>query len=380
MKEILVLSPTPSHPQDQGNRKLIHASTLDFQERGARIHFLYVPTEWSNGLIPDEYVDMADQWDLFHVIPPKSQPQFWTNNDIFMIDDLWDADTETVLKWWQKQTKFDAVICHYVFMSKALEFFPDSTYKILYTIDRFSDRKEMLLQNGLKPEYFYTNKQEEAKAFNRADIVIAVKDEEADYFKTITDTQVVTIGHLDKQIKLTTKLGSHKNLRIGFIGSENSINTTNLDNFFSRHLASLEACKDIKFKIAGKICDVWSIESPIVELVGRVETVKEFYEEVDLIIIPFEFSTGIKIKAIEAMAHGVGVLMTKNACEGIPSDFTEHTYNDIDAIYEGLIEMINDRNLVHDLAKKSNIVYTKIQDEIARGIDQILESISTNNK
>ena len=41
------------------------------------------------------------------------------------------------------------------------------------------ESKEVLQELGLKPEFFHTTPQEEAKALDRADLVLAIKEEEA---------------------------------------------------------------------------------------------------------------------------------------------------------------------------------------------------------
>ena len=49
--EALVVAPTPTHPQDHGNRKRIHAICAELQRQGAHVHYVHYPAEhdWRRG-------------------------------------------------------------------------------------------------------------------------------------------------------------------------------------------------------------------------------------------------------------------------------------------------------------------------------------------
>ncbi|WP_020400480.1 glycosyltransferase [Kordiimonas gwangyangensis] len=378
--EILVLTPTPSHPQDQGNRKGVYAFTKEFADRGARIHFLYVPTEWYGGFSPREHMAMSDCWDIFHVIPPKEKLGFTPNPDGMDIDCIWYDDIETAVRWWCKGVRMDAVVCHYVFLSKVLEIVPESTFKILYTHDKFSDRHKMLTAQSLKPDYFYTTPEGEGKAFDRADLVVAVKENEAEDFRKLTSTEVVTIGHAGVPTKRDLIAATDGKLRIGFIGSENAVNCTNIDRFFNRFGDEVAARSDWEFIIAGKICDRWSSELTNVKLLGRVGELADFYNQVDVVFIPFEFSTGIKIKAIEAMSFSTPVIMTRDAADGLPVNGALHQCDSQRAVLDGLVALADNREKLQPLTALSEEVYRLIRQEIASKIDTVFTQIRNKRR
>ena len=88
-KNILVLTPTPSHPQDAGNRKRIYALTKYLQELGATIYFVYCPREWDREIPKDAYDGMRQCWDYFFIAYPVQASAHQTNDEYFKIDAWW---------------------------------------------------------------------------------------------------------------------------------------------------------------------------------------------------------------------------------------------------------------------------------------------------
>lgn len=58
--------------------------------------------------------------------------------------------------------------------------------------------------------------------------------------------------------------------------------------------------------------------SPHVDILGPVSSVASFYDSVDAVLAPLERGGGMKVKVVEAMMHGVPVIATEHATEGLP--------------------------------------------------------------
>ena len=348
--------------------------------RGGRIYFLYVPTEWYSGFSAKYHREMSECWDFFHVIPPKKKLGFPKDSQSMDIDCIWYTAIEDTLKWLSASVNFDAVICHYIFLSKAFTFLPDNVFKILYTHDRFSDRAKVLSDQGLKPDYFYTSRSEEGRAFDRADLVVAVKNTEADFFKNLSGTPVMTIGHAGQPTPVPFKPIQGRNIKIGFIGSENAVNAENINKFLSLYNDALSELKNIEMVFAGRICNLINAGSLPHKMLGMVDSVTTFYEEVDLVFVPFTFSTGIKIKAIEAMAHHVPIIMTHNAADGLPVRAAEHQCSNLDAFFEILRNISKNPDTLITLQKESENIYKLIRQEIDHSIDEIIFTIKHQGK
>src|ERR1051326_5903887 len=177
-KHILVLSPTPTHPQDAGNRKRIFEICNALKELGGIIHFVYVPREWDRACPQEHYRNMASHWDYFHIVSPTRPHVYETSEAHFKIDDWWDVGIEYTINWKRLTQKFDMVIVNYVFYSRCLSLFSHETVKVIDTHDVMSDRQRMLDRNNIKREFFYTTPDQERRGLDRADLVVAIKDSE----------------------------------------------------------------------------------------------------------------------------------------------------------------------------------------------------------
>lgn len=57
---------------------------------------------------------------------------------------------------------------------------------------------------------------------------------------------------------------------------------------------------------------------PDVDVIGPVDTVATFYESIDVALAPVERGGGMKVKVVEAMMHGIPVVATQHAKDGLP--------------------------------------------------------------
>lgn len=383
--DILVLSPTPTYPINQGNRKRIYSICQQLQNRGARIHFLHYPQDIVAHIPNQWYKEMTNQWYSFHSVPTTRPVQAPAIGEDHLIDEWWDGGLEDYLKWLFQHNYYDAFIVNYPYLSKAFEFAPSYVCCILDTHDRFTGRRQLLESQGISPEFFHTTVEQEAIALERADLVWAIKEEEAVFFREIGKTPVCTMLHIEPQnlIQRFPTPEDRDYLVIGMIGVGNSINTTNARAFieqvrplFVKYLAP------IKIKFAGSLCEnLQDLEDVAgIELMGRVETVDEFYQAVDVAIVPMSFSTGLKIKAVEALATGLPIIAHRHAFEGIPSTHPCHTCESLIEIGEKCLDLAFDRNKLSLLAEATQAVYFKMKSQVKNAMnittDYILKSKS----
>ncbi|MGZ8252641.1 MAG: glycosyltransferase, partial [Methylophilaceae bacterium] len=365
--DILVLSPTPTVPVDQGNRKRIYAVCRELQQRGARIHFVHYPHEWWFNYVPMDLArQMAEQWDSFHLLPTTRPLHTAAAGQDHTIDEWWDHAIGDYLQWLFKRSHFDAFIVNYAYLSKAFEYAPKSTLKILDTHDKFTGRRQLFESNGVPREFFYTTQDQETIALNRANLVWAIKDEEAEFFRGISATECFTMPHVEPECRVLRQRSAADDgyLVIGMIGTMNSVNIYNARAFvtevlpyFKQHLAP------IKIRFAGGMCLALTdlAELPGIDLMGRVETVDEFYASVDLVTVPLSFSTGLKIKAVEAFATGMPIVAIGHALEGIPSDHPWHHCNTMKDVADACIKLAYQPELLESLTFATLDTYNKVK-------------------
>lgn len=351
----LVISPSASHPRDYGNRNRVWQTTSFLKRLGYDVTFILYPMErdWERA-IPRAYADMKKEWAEVVVIPPSMPLHQRARGEHHDIDEWWDPQIGHYLSWLFQRQFFDVIFVNYSFFSRALEIAPKNTLKVLDTHDLFSGRKEMLAEHNIPPEFFYTTVEQERIAFDRADIILAIKDSEREAIRTMTRKSVLSLPYYpadlapaasgDAGMPALQRPEDDNELVIGFIGADNSVNTANMSRFLNEMGRLIPVYAPyLRIVIAGNVCrGLWS-DSPAIRLVGHVENIGDFYRAVDIVVAPLDFSTGIKIKVGEALSYGKPVVSTANGFDGYPAFDAFHSLPDIRSVCRALITIACDR-------------------------------------
>jgi hypothetical protein len=359
---VLVLSPTPTHPQDYGNRKRVYEVCSRLKRWGAKIHFVHYASEaeW-RGNAPRAHEDaMTDAWDSYTTVPPSRQLHSSPKADYHEIDEWWDPSIGTHLSWIFQTRHIDVFLVNYTWLTQAFSYAPQGVFKILDTHDYFSGRKELLQANGIAPEFFYLTRQSESVGFRRADLIWAIKGEEAEIFRTMTDKPVVTMLHSEPERKGGQAPAPDPDgyMRFGIVGARNNVNLENFRRFYKvARDRFVDSLAPIKLVLAGGwTADLAEYEDdPFIELQGRVPDISDFYNAVDAILIPMEFSTGLKIKTGEAIFHGKPIVSHAHAFEGYPARHKMHSLKTFEAVADACIDLSYSPSLLADLQTASAI-------------------------
>src|SRR5438105_634644 len=349
-RKALVFSPSASHPQDYGNRNRVFQTTSFLKDTGYDIHFLLYPFEsdWE-AEVPPSAAEMRAAWASFTVLPPSRPLHAPAAGDHHLIDEWWDPRIGSYLEWLFAREWFDVFVVNYTFFSKALDYAPASTVRILETHDMFAGRKELFAAHGAPAEFFYTTAEQEKLALDRADIVIAIKDAEAELLrKSAKSAEVLSVPFFLPRERLALRperVEMTEELRVGFIGALNSVNVLNMSKFLERFekYCTIYMPPSISVSVAGDVCLQLHSNSPRVNLLGRVEDVTEFYNNIDVVVAPMSFSTGIKVKVGEALSYGKTVVATKNGFDGFRSVDPFHGLESVDAVCRALMKLAFDR-------------------------------------
>ncbi|MEN0075613.1 MAG: glycosyltransferase [Paracraurococcus sp.] len=318
---LLVVSPAPSHPSDQGNSARIHGLGAGLMARGVACDFLYYATE---GCSPAQRDAMAGFWRALHLVPPVPTgamrfPGVWG------LDDWCDASLVEHVAALQRQARYDAVLVNYVWMSRVLEAVPDA-FRIIDTHDLFGDRHLVALAAGIDPSWFFTTIAEEGRGLARADLVIGIQEEESEELRRRSATPVTTIGHMPPLRFLDSMPAGPPRSPFGYLGSANPWNIASV-----RALdAALAEAGGMPWLLAGRILqrhDLVLASHP--QRLGEVADPAIFYDAVDCVLNPMVPGTGLKIKTVEALAHGRPILGTRHAFAGLPAEHPGHAAADI---------------------------------------------------
>src|SRR3990172_1067560 len=324
-KKILVISPTPTHPPNAGNRIRILNMVRCLADQGHDVHFLYSDQEKS------DTEKMMEYWGerFYRVSYEKQKPG---RKDILIerlkavvnkhrkfysgVDVHYNLRLDAEIKRLKEVHLFDAVLVEYIFQSRALLNFGVKTLKVIDTHDVMTDRHKLFLKEGKKPVWYSTTRWQEKKGIIRSDVIIAIQERERDHFRLLAPRKkVVNIGHI---VHLKDSVGDAPRKRLLFVGSNNPSNYYGINDFLEKVFPTLRlSFPGLELIIAGNICGVLPDGLDGVVKLGEVDDVERAYEFSDIVINPLTVGTGLKIKMIEAMGLSKTLISTEVGAEGI---------------------------------------------------------------
>lgn len=349
-RKILIISPTPTHPTNAGNRVRILNMASYLISLGHEVHFLYSRQENA-----DEEA-MGKFWgDRFHPIDYR-KPELTLNqkrkrallqriNKHYLyyctVDEHYNEFLDDEIKKLDTHFHFDAVLVEYIFLSRAFLNFGPDVLKVIDTHDVMTDRHKLFLREGKKPVWYSTPFGQEKKGIRRADVVIAIQEKEKAHFRRMTGKMVVNVGHIVKKGKSCSESPRKKLL---FVGSDNPSNLYGIIDFIEKDFPEIrKAFPDLELLIAGNICNRLEKVPENIRLLGEVADLSEAYDQADLVINPLTIGTGLKIKMIEAMGLSKVVFSTPVGAEGLESSAGHGyiLYHDTEELIGGLKAVFN---------------------------------------
>lgn len=397
-KKVLFISPTPTHPTNAGNRMHIKSLINFFKEQKWETHFLYLEYEnydkeamlsffnnhltvvprskiFNNKKTPS-YV-LKKLLILLNHYKRKiqlaasliSKEQFLYNGEV---DNNFSVFVKQAISQLQKKDKFEIVICEYVSMSKALDQFNDNVLKILDAHDKFTDRFIIYLKNKLEPTWLSLYRSEERKALRRADIIIALQENERSYFEKLSGKKSICFYSFPEVNHVPSKIFEKKLL---YFASGNVINVRALEYFVEEIFPIVkQKHPDVLLLVGGSICDAISKKEESFKCLGLIDNPVDFYKQGDIVINPELEGSGLKIKTIEALCYGLPVVTTRAGASGATGSNNDHlmiaeTSQDF---ANALIELIEDETLRNNIKTRAfkwvNVNKEKMKKELQESI------------
>lgn len=385
--KILIISPTPTHPQNAGNRSRIFEMCCLLKQANFSVSFLNLKKEEGDDTAMKSFFgDAYYEFDSNSIKEKKTIPSVWSKIAHKLrkliptpyykynrnVDFYYNNRLDVFLEKNFTKDQFSHVLVEYVVFSKALEYFDAKTIKIIDTHDVLSNRYKVFLEQNVKPQWYSLFPKEEAKGLNRADKIIAIQNIEKEHFKDLTSKEIVVIGHYTK----TSKVKSDTDALL-FIGSNNKINIDGLNHFISKVFPKIVAqYPKIKLIVAGSIKkDIKNIiPHPNCFFYGAYQDTEEIYSQGSIVIIPILYGTGLKIKTIEALANGKAVVSYNEGIFGIENDSDKPIYllaeNDAD-FSQHVLNLIDNDKLKSDLENNAYAYMLSYNEEIVTKINSL---------
>ena len=211
----------------------------------------------------------------------------------------------------------DFVLIDTIFRSPLLERVPPATTRILIGHDVFHQRCQALLDAGLQPTP-QVSAIEEAHALGRFDGVIAITENDARSYRTLCPA--LPVLDLPSPIAVRRAVPARmQTRRMLYIGSRAQVNVDGLAWFLESVWPSVKlSCPGAQLDVVGSICSEISADLEGVILHGRLDDFSALADAAMFAINPVRAGSGLKIKMLDYLAHGLGCLTTPAGALGFP--------------------------------------------------------------
>jgi hypothetical protein len=229
----------------------------------------------------------------------------------------------------------DSIIIEYVKLSYLLEALSvrqrNKIHCLLDTHDILHLRNQQFQQRGLV-HWLDISREEETKLVQLFDTILAIQNEEASLFRDLApDQNVLVCGHAPAPLPSPKiRRSTSSILTVGYLGSANASNLQSITNFISRSWKNISDRCNIRLVIAGMICELIAETTPgllkensNITTIGCIEELTDFYHQIDIVINPVEFGTGLKIKNCEAVFFGKPLITTTMGMDGLGGEPSE---------------------------------------------------------
>jgi len=262
------------------------------------------------------------------LFPKKAAPSSGVSAPLRLADFNWPwaarQFSETVV-----QFQPDSIIIEYVKLAYLIEGVDQQhtpAHTIIDTHDMLHKRYQDFKKRG-ETHWIAIDATEEAEVLNRFNTVVAIQPLEAEQMaKMAPDAKVIVCKHAcfpngtHPDVDRFQRSASERKLAFGILASNNPANRNAITNFINEvWMPNYSSATNIQLVVAGSVCAglesnraradsiVWSPELNLTD---------SFYRNVDVVVNPIEFGSGLKIKNVEAVAYGKPLITTRHGANG----------------------------------------------------------------
>ena len=227
-----------------------------------------------------------------------------------------------------KQFQPDSIIIEYVKLAYLLDDI-DPTLQIQTIIDTHDmlHKRYQDFQKRGERHWIAIDEAEEAAVLNRFDTVIAIQPLEANAMAAMAPSaKVIVCKHAcfpdgpHPNVADFQQSEADRILSFGILASNNPANRSAIENFINDvWLPFYATANQIQLTIAGSVCaglKPQQLAAKNIVDAPELDSPERFYGSVDVVVNPIEFGSGLKIKNVEAIAHGKPLITTSHGAHG----------------------------------------------------------------
>ncbi len=221
----------------------------------------------------------------------------------------------------------------------------DRPLTICDTHDVGHQRVASMAAIGLKPT-LGMDRAKETALLSTFDVVVAIQEEERAVLQTmLPGRRVITVG-----MPQTCRPQPSEGDFITCVGSFSAVNLHGLLWWLAEAWPTVRRdCPTLRLRVFGSVCDHAPLRraaadaDAALELVGRVPDITVAYDGAAAVICPLWAGSGLKIKVVEAMAHGKAVVGSPIAAQGLDAARRREALRvagDADAFARAVVELV----------------------------------------
>jgi succinoglycan biosynthesis protein ExoO len=220
----------------------------------------------------------------------------------------------------QARNDTDFVLADYAFLTPGIPYVLQPAARSAVVMhDLFSARPEAFAQLGATDSVTTLSEPVEADLLARADLVIAIQHHEAEAARRLLPPgHAVVVAPMALEPVKAAQPGEGGGLL--FVGSVAAANVDGMRWFLAEIWPLLRArLPNLHLAVAGTVCTALGStpRHPGVTLLGRVADLSSLYRRADVVISPLRTGSGLKIKLVEALAHGKPMVATTTTAQGV---------------------------------------------------------------
>ena len=214
----------------------------------------------------------------------------------------------------------DRVVADYMFQTDAFPYVLNPAAPTAVVMhDLFHRRASAFTSQGLSDPVIMVGEAEELKRLRRADAVIAIQQEEADYVRGGLPDRRVILAPMAANPLDHAQLGDSDTIL--FVGSNTAANVMGMDWFY-RDIWPLvrRSAPSARLLVCGNVARALPAPPEGVRHLGVVPDLAPLYRTAGVVISPLPIGSGLKIKLIEALAQGKAMVVTPVTLQGVETD------------------------------------------------------------
>jgi len=372
MKKVLYFFPDDVAKQNAGNKTRALELLKYFKDRGVQVDFATLQYEGADRGSTPETVDFIKNNNLANNVyllprkPGKSNAVFY-----FFRYKLWDliyywltfpvrSDiptfmTLTLKKAFEdvlKANQYDHIIISYIYYAELV-----ANKQLLKGAKTFIDTHDFITAQFKYRKSFNlgTTLQDEIKRLDKFDEVWAISGEEQYIFGQFCKTNVRLVP-LMMEPKALQQKSTDKNYDLIYVASNNVHNERSARWFFDEVYPLLPI--GLKIGMVGGINKVLG-DRKEAEQIAFADDLDALYAQSKIALCPMLTGTGVKVKVVEALAHGLPVVCTTRGVDGLPNKTLNGCLVTDDAAQfaQNIIDLLTDASFYNQQSARATITF-----------------------